>query len=132
MKLLQRSIMTKQHPPKSTVIPNQPRKKANSLYTENCLIQKENEKPEAPLTGGRMMELKTFSSVSVFRQKGNAVAAVAGGWLALFALENQQSIGAAFLAVIVIFGIFGVLVVGVERVRVVDYLVWKWAKKKKV
>lgn len=69
-----------------------------------------------------MMELKTFSSVSVFRQKGNA-AAVAGGWLALFALENQQSIGAAFLAVIVIFGIFGVLVVGVERVRVVDYLV---------
>lgn len=77
------------------------------------------------------MELKTFSSVSVFRQKGNA-AAVAGGWLALFALENQQSIGAAFLAVIVIFGIFSVLVVGVERVRVVDYLVWKWAKEKKV
>lgn len=50
---------------------------------------------------------------------------------AAFTLKHQQTVGAALLAVVVVLGIFGVLVVGVERARVVDNLVLRDERKKR-
>lgn len=48
-----------------------------------------------------------------------------------FTLKHQQTVGAALLAIVVVLGIFGVLVVGVERARVVDNLVLRDEREKR-